>query len=144
MRVFPFLLIFSVLSASTAGGSSAAVAAADPPADPAALHISRAATCRGVADREPVDEGTQFQISDERVYLWCEVMNGEGTTITHVYSLNGEPVSSVELAVRTKRFRTWSYKTLRPGSAGKWRVEILAEDDTVLHTAEFRVSGGDG
>lgn len=143
--ILTLILLLAVTCASTREAPASPPDGDDSPPPPeTTLHVSRSATCRGVADHEPVDPATEFQLSDDRVYLWCEVENAQGTTITHVYSLEGEPVTTVPLAVGTARYRTWSYKQLHPGHAGAWRAEIIAEDGTVLATHDFIVHPSDG
>ncbi len=105
------------------------------------VEVTRATTCMGVADREPVEPTDEFSVDAGRAYTWCEVLNAEGTTLQHVYYFEGTRTDVVNLTVRSDRFRTWSYKTLRPGRVGDWRVEIVI-DDAVLHSLEFFVVPG--
>jgi len=83
----------------------------------------------GEADQ--FDEGTQ-------VVFWTRVVGGsEGQRIRHVWLREGEEVVSIGLTIGGGHWRTYSKKTMYPGSAGKWVVEARDESDKVLARSEF-------
>lgn len=135
------LTLLSGVMCATSPGQPAT--AGDDPAPPPDLELTRATMCRGVADREPVDPTDQFTVEDGRAYTWCEVSGGAGAILRHVYYHEGVRTDAVELQIRSDRFRTWSYKTLRPSLTGDWRVDI-AVGDTVLRSLTFHVAPDPG
>lgn len=144
-RLFILALLTGLMSAPSLAQSSQPApdpgTGDAPPAEapePPRVTIGRAAICRGIADREPAEPAAQFTVGDERAYTWCEVLNGAGSTIEHAYYHNGDLADSVTLQIRSDRFRTWSYKTLRPGTEGTWRVDLV-QGDTVLFSLDFQV-----
>ena len=46
----------------------------------------------------------------------------------------------VRLRVGSDSWRTWSSKKVMPDWVGEWRVEVIAEDGTMLDTITFSVS----
>lgn len=43
----------------------------------------------------------------------------------------------MELTLGAEAWRTWSYKTMHPGSKGAWRVEAVDPSGRTLETVEF-------
>ena len=104
------------------------------------LKVQKFAFCMEVKDREPVGVSKEFSLDDVRVYLWTAIYGAEEpTTIKHVWYLESKKMLEVPLKIRYKRTRTWSYKTLYPGYAGKWHVEIVDEKGRVLKKVSFEI-----
>ena len=79
-------------------------------------------------------EGTQ-------VFFWTRLTGGQdGDRVRHVWIYDGKEIS-VGLSVGAASWRTWSSKTLRPGSIGSWAVEVRDTDGVVLARAEFACVG---
>jgi hypothetical protein len=90
-----------------------------------------------VRDRELVGQADTFPEGREVVF-WTLVEGGaEGDAIDHVWMRDGEEVVVIGLAVGGSRWRTWSRKTLHPGSAGAWAVEARDRDGNVLARETF-------
>jgi hypothetical protein len=93
---------------------------------------------RDVVDRELVDAGTEFEVG-VKVWFWNRIRGGaRGDRIRHVWLRDGEESLSVELELGGPAWRTWSNKTLHPGSEGEWAVEVRGPDGAVLARQEFR------
>ena len=104
------------------------------------LKVQKFAFCKEVKDREPVGVNKEFSLDDERVYLWTSIYGAEEpTTIKHVWYHENKKMLEVPLKIRYKRTRTWSYKTIYPGYAGKWHVEIVDEKEKVLKKVSFEI-----
>ena len=99
--------------------------------------VHRAVVCSDVVDREPVGAGTAFSKDVDRVFCFTEIRDLEGATITHAWIHEGTTRARVELDVRSTRWRTWSYKDMRPEWTGRWQVKILDAEGIVLATQEF-------
>ena len=120
--VFPMLLLALASSSWAAAGTS----------------IDASGVGGGIDDRELREPGDSFA-EGEKVWFWTRVTGGEpGELLSHVWLLEGEPVLSVELEVGGPRWRTWSGKTLHPGSVGGWAVEARDAEGNVLARAQFR------
>jgi len=109
------------------------------------LSISKYGVGTAVEDRELQGKGDRF---DEGVRVWFWTLITGGTPddrISHVWLHDGKEVVTVGLSVGGDHWRTWSNKTLHPGSAGNWVVEARGVDGNVLARAEFTcVATGDG
>ena len=91
----------------------------------------------GIVDRElegrsdNFDEGTQ-------VWFWTRVVGAEsGDGIRHVWLQGGEERLTVELGVDGSPWRTYSSKTMHPGSVGSWTVEARDREGQVLARQTF-------
>jgi hypothetical protein len=75
------------------------------------------------------------------VWFFTRVDGGRsGQIVRHVWLHEDREVHTVDLPVGSAQWRTWSRKTLRPGSTGRWSVEardaygrVLASDDFECH-----------
>jgi len=93
---------------------------------------------RDVVDRELVDRATEFE-PGTKVWFWNRVTGAaRGDRIRHVWLHGGKEVLSLELELGGPVWRTWSNKTLHPGSEGDWAVEARSPDGAVLARQEFR------
>lgn len=111
------------------------------PAVALALEVSEAVITTQVSDRAPVDAIQTYPASVERLFCFTRVTGaGEDTSITHVWSLRGVEMSRIELPVRSGDWRTWSSKTIFPGSAGEWRVDVLDAEGKLLKTVVFTLN----
>lgn len=119
----------------------ALVVAVASPAISAEGTISRAQFTSAVLDREPVDEVTTIDSNTGSVFFFTEFRNFEGTSATHRWIYNGEVKFELSFKIRGSRWRVYSQKTLPPEWLGDWKVEIVAEDGTVLAAHNLVHSG---
>lgn len=136
-------LIAAVLASAFLVGTASAQTppAADPPAaskpNPAASGAAaEVKTAKGVSNREPVEPGAEFE-AGTTVWAWSLVTGAQGTTIKHVWKKDGAEQWHATLKVGSKKWTTYSRRTLK--KAGSYAVEVVAEDGSVLGTAEFTV-----
>jgi hypothetical protein len=72
------------------------------------------------------------------VWFWTHVQGGSpGDRIDHVWLQDGVETLRVSLKIGGARWRTYSSKMLRRGSAGDWAVEARDETGHVLARREF-------
>ncbi len=98
-------------------------------------------TGAAIADRELVGTADRFPADGGRVYARIVVDNpGPETALAMVWRRDGRIVQSLPVTVGTSpRWRTWSYKTLRKRDVGRWTVEVLDEEGTLIARAAFEV-----
>jgi hypothetical protein len=114
--------------------SSRAVAETQPP-----LVLEDIQICTGVENRQPVGAGTVFTDNVEKLYCFTKIAGATDTvSIYHVWYMGDKEVSKVSLSVKSASWRTWSSKLVNMG-VGKGRVEVLAEDGTLLGKTEFEI-----
>jgi hypothetical protein len=90
-----------------------------------------------VVERELRGEAETFP-EGGRVYYLTRVSGAlPGGRLLHVWYHGGEERATVELTLGGEAWRTWSYKTMHPGSKGAWRVEAVDEEGRTLHSVEF-------
>jgi len=115
-----------------AAATDMAKAAATETANPE-LSIDGMDFCTDVVEREPSGAGIEFPVDVGKLFFWSNVLNdGEETSVTHVWYLNGEEKARVELPVKYPRNRIWSSKIIPAEWAGEWKVEVVTADGDVL------------
>lgn len=93
-----------------------------------------------VQNREIVNPDSVFSADVERVFCLTHITGMEQeSTITHIWYLDGQEMASVELAVRSSDWRTWSSKTIIPDWTGEWSVDVLDAEGNLLMSRSFTV-----
>lgn len=101
------------------------------------LKVSEYGVGTDVVDRELQGEAESFP-EGTKVWFWNRVVGGAGgERIAHVWIFGGEVKLEVGLTIGASHWRTYSNKTLHPGSAGTWTVEARDEDGNVLASKTF-------
>jgi Protein of unknown function (DUF2914) len=96
---------------------------------PAAVGGCTAAAC---ATRYPSTVGT--------VTFWTRLSGGApGRWVEHVWFHGNKEIARVRQKVEGPTWRTWTRKRIMPEWTGDWRVEVLAEDGTVLAERFFTI-----
>jgi hypothetical protein len=114
------------------------------PKAPAAVTTLSVETKLGtsIENRMPMGEATAFAAEVGSICLWCKVTGATGeTTIKHVWYHQGKELATVELAVRSSPWRTWSFKTIPAHLTGDWTVKVLDQGGNVLKEVSFTVGG---
>lgn len=106
----------------------------------AALHVEQFSFCRIVENRAPVGTDSIFPDTVGRVFCFTKVSGAaEPAMISHVWYFNEKQISRIDLEVKSKTWRTWSYKKIPKGWIGTWRVDLVSSDGEVLQKAQFTV-----
>ncbi|MEI6857558.1 DUF2914 domain-containing protein [Psychrilyobacter sp.] len=106
------------------------------------FRLDRVVLTNEIVGKEPLKTMDTFKLYSKG-YFYTEFKDiGEEKTIYHNWYLlqeDGEKtlMASVPLKISGSRWRTWSNKNLF--LSGKWSVEAVDEDDTVLSKKEFNV-----
>jgi hypothetical protein len=99
--------------------------------EPASVSGCTAAAC---ATRYAADVGT--------ITFWTRLTGGApGRWVEHVWFWDGTEMARVRQKVEGPTWRTWTRKTIMPEWTGDWRVEVRAEDGTVLAERFFTIEG---
>lgn len=105
-------------------------------------YLNRAVLTNEVVVKEPGEKMDTFKLYSKG-YFYTEFKDiGEQKTIYHNWYIiqeDGEKtlMASVPLKISGSRWRTWSNKNLF--LSGKWSVEVIDGDDTVLSKKVFNV-----
>ncbi|MBI3398187.1 MAG: DUF2914 domain-containing protein [Deltaproteobacteria bacterium] len=104
------------------------------------LSVEAAVIATGVENLTPMGVAEKFPATVGKLYCYSKIVGGtEGSSIKHIWYRGDKNVSEIVLPIKYPSFRTYSYKTIPPDWTGKWKVEIVANDGTVLKTLEFDV-----
>lgn len=94
----------------------------------------------GVVNREIVGESVAFSSDTAKVYCWSAVEGAsEPTEVKHVWYHEGDNVSEITLKIPFPKTRTWSNKTIYPGQAGEWKVDVVDAAGKVIATGSFSI-----
>ena len=104
------------------------------------LQVDEMIFCTAIENRQPVGRDTVFKANVERIYCYTKIDGAaDTTTISHIWYFKDEEVAKVNLSVKAKTWRTWSSKRLLEIWIGKWRVDVVSSDGTVLKSKEFSI-----
>lgn len=90
----------------------------------------------GVEKHEVVGEATTFA-QGTTVFVWSRVSDGPAS-IKHVWKLDGKPVWTATLPVKSKKWSTQSRRAIQ--KAGAYEVEVTSGDGVSLGTVAFTVT----
>jgi hypothetical protein len=101
------------------------------------IKIEKIVAATSVNGLEPVGENREFESSVGAVYCWTKVSTKTvPATIVDVWYLGDKKVFEYPLDLKFASTRTWSSKSVRPGS---WRVDVTDEAGKVLSSVSFTV-----
>jgi hypothetical protein len=99
--------------------------------------IERSTFTTAIVEREPQDTITTLSNDQRKVFYFTELRDFQGTTVTHRWEYQGEPVAEVFFNIRGPRWRVYSSKNLPVTATGEWAVSIVDETNQVLQTDTF-------
>ncbi len=97
-----------------------------------AAAVGRSAFAMEIVDREPVDSVIEVTNDQTKIFYFTELLNLDGTTVTHRWSYDGNVIAEIPFEVGGSRWRVYSSKTLDPAWLGDWTVTVLDQDGQVL------------
>ena len=92
---------------------------------------SRAIFTTRITDREPVDDLNSVAVSSRTVSFFTELVNLNGKTVTHRWSVNGQVVYTKEFKVGANRWRVWTTKTITPFANDLVVVQIMVNGQAI-------------
>ena len=107
------------------------------PAGAKPITFNKVVLARAVEDRRPKDVDTRFR---DGVEVWCfmSVKNpGPKRRLKHQWFHEGKRKSNISVNVGGPTWRTWTSRPVY--GVGAWRVDIVDEAGTVLHSVAFEV-----
>ncbi|MEE8409809.1 MAG: DUF2914 domain-containing protein [Myxococcota bacterium] len=94
--------------------------------------------CSAIMDRECTTEQSTFNTGD-KAWVWLKLRpKDETATMSMKWTWDGKDVWTMD-PTPVRHGRTWYYKTF--DQPGEWKVEILDNNNTSLHTATMTVAG---
>ena len=102
------------------------------------VSVGEAAIGTAVEDRVLVGQGFQFDSAVGRLYAFTRIVGAPSETqVSHRWYYGEQLMAEVSLPVRGANWRTWSTKSVMPQWVGNWRVDVVAEDGSVLDSLNF-------
>jgi hypothetical protein len=134
MRIEAVIVALGLL---LAGVPSVSAQPAGEEASASGIRVTEYGVGTGVEERELVGKGESFA-EGTQVSFWTRIVGGTaGDRVRHVWLHEGKEVLSIGLSVGGDHWRTYTNKTLHPGSAGAWVAEVRAADERVLARQDF-------
>jgi len=91
----------------------------------------------GVEKRQVTGEATTFS-KGTTVWAWSDISNFQGS-VKHVWKLDGKPVWTATLPVKSKHWSTQSRRTIT--KPGNWEVDVTTVDGgMVLQSIGFQIT----
>ncbi len=102
--------------------------------------ISRMEISAGVMHQTPLDIGTTYPASQEKVYCYLEFKDVKmETTVYIVWMLGQNEMDKIPLVIKPyPKFRTWASKKIN-GMKGEWKVNVLDDNGNLMKSAIFTV-----
>ena len=104
------------------------------------LKVEDASIATNVDNLNPSGMANEFPKETPKLYCYSKVIGAEGeTTIKHIWYYKDKLNTETELPVKSKSWRTYSYKTMGPEFAGNWKIDITTKDGKILKTLTFTI-----
>jgi len=107
------------------------------------IKVSEIVITSKIVKGKPIDSIKRLSSStDKNLYCFTRTIAPAGTDsqIKHIWYKGDEKAGEFLLPIKGERWRTYSKKSIQKGSAGDWRVEVVAADGTLLKTVRFRMN----
>jgi hypothetical protein len=102
------------------------------------LSVEAAVIATGVENLTPMGVADKFPANTGKLYCYSKIIGGgEGSSVKHIWYYGDKKADEIILSIKSSSFRTYSYKTIPSDWTGRWKVEIVADDGTILKTLEF-------
>lgn len=107
---------------------------------PSEIKVAHLVFGTGVENREATGVDSTFPATVGKVFCWTLITGCKTETpVKHIWYRNGEQMATVELMVKSVRWRTWSSKNVPETWIGEWRVDVTDAGGNVLKSAKFEV-----
>mgnify|MGYP001429475434 CR=1 FL=1 len=100
-------------------------------------NISNAVFALNVEDRVPINIVEEADNSLGKIYFFTNIRNLDGERITHRWIYKDKVMADVSFDINGPRWRVWSSKNLWYTWIGKWKVQVLRMDGSLLYEKIF-------
>ncbi len=100
-------------------------------------NISNAVFALNVEDRVPINIVEEADNSLGKIYFFTNIRNLDGERITHRWIYKDKIMADVSFDINGPRWRVWSSKNLWYTWIGKWKVQVLRMDGSLLYEKIF-------
>ena len=107
---------------------------------PASLSVQEMVVATDIERFKPIGVAERFPSTVGKLFCFTKIMGAKGeTSVRHLWFYGDRLMSEVLLPVQRISWRTFSSRTIRPEWTGSWRVDITAEDGTLLKSVSFTI-----
>ena len=104
------------------------------------IQVENIAVCTSVENRQPIGTDSVFTADIGKLYCFSKLKSETDTSeISHVWFYQDKQMAKIDLTMKAKSWRTWSYKTILPSWKGNWRVEVQDSNGNVISSIPFKV-----
>ena len=100
-------------------------------------NISNAVFALDIKDRVPINIVEETDNSFGKIYFFTNIRNLDGERITHRWIYKDKVMADVSFDINGPRWRVWSSKNLWYTWIGKWKVQVLRMDGSLLYEKIF-------
>lgn len=102
-------------------------------------NVARFVITSSVIENEPNGKIDNIIFKDNiaTVYAFSEVNDLKNTTLYYIWSMDGQQIAKVKLAINGDRWRSHSSKFIQPTMHGQWKVELKNGQDEILAVNRF-------
>lgn len=102
-------------------------------------NVARFVITSSVIENEPNGkiDNIIFKNNIATVYAFSEVNDLKDTTLYYIWSMDGQQIAKVKLAINGDRWRSHSSKFIQPTMHGQWKVELKNGQDEILAVNRF-------
>ncbi|MEJ6123976.1 DUF2914 domain-containing protein [Vibrio sp. 2-Bac 85] len=102
-------------------------------------NVARFVITSSVIENEPNGKIDNIIFKDNiaTVYAFSEVNDLKDSTLYYIWSMDGQQIAKVKLAINGDRWRSHSSKFIQPTMHGQWKVELKNGQDEILAVNRF-------
>ena len=98
--------------------------------------------CKNIYKRTPVGADNIFSNTVDSLYCYTRIQNkGSKKEIKHVWYYRDQVMTQVIYNVKKSNiYRSWTKKTILPNQIGKWRVDVINSEGTIIGSKKFEIT----
>jgi len=107
--------------------------------------VARFVLSSAVTDLEPVgslQDITRHNNSAAKVFAYSDISNMKGEHLSYIWKHRDRIVNTVNIGVRSNRWRSYASKNIEQRLAGDWQLELRDSSDRLLAKAGFTFEPG--
>ena len=97
--------------------------------------------CKNVINRIPVGTDVYFSKNVDSLYCYTRIQNTGGKQeVKHAWYYEDRLMTQIRYNIKKSNiYRSWTKKTILRNQIGKWRVDVLDSDGTIIGSKKFEI-----
>ena len=106
------------------------------------LKLNEIMICRDIYKRNPVKPGIDFINTVDTLFCYTKISNsGLKQQVRHIWFFNNKEITTVKYNIKPSfNYRSWSRKKIMKNQIGKWRVDVVDNNNELLGSINFNVN----